>query len=96
MGDGISTTRLAFLDVVTGAEAGSAETTDAIRSLRISYLAEDRRTIRLDQLGDDWIFDLPATARAWRDGLCATVGRDLTVGERSILPPGTNTDPPCS
>jgi len=95
-GDGISTTRLAFLDVVTGAEAGSVETGDAIRHLRISYLAEDRRTIRLDDLGDDWILDLPATAQAWRDGLCATVGRDLTAGERAVLPPGTNTDPPCS
>jgi hypothetical protein len=93
---GVSPTRLAFLDVVTGAEAGSVDTTDAIRPLRIGYLTEDRRTIRLDDLGDDWVLDLPATAQAWRDALCTAFGRELTAGERAILPPGTNTEPPCS
>jgi hypothetical protein len=95
-GDGVSASRLAYLDVTTGAEAGSVDTSDTIRYLRIAYLDDDRRTIRLDALHDDWILDLPATAQAWRDELCATVGRELTPNERAILPPGTNTDPPCS
>jgi hypothetical protein len=94
--DGTSATRLAFLDVTTGSEAGSVDTTAAIRPLRIAYLDDDRRTIRLDALHDGWILDLPATAQAWRDKLCATVGRHLTTSEGAILPPGANTDPPCS
>jgi hypothetical protein len=92
----LSATRLAFLDVTTGSEAGSIDTTDAIRPLRIAYLDDDRRTIRLDALHDDWILDLPATAQAWRDKLCAALGRDLTTSEGAILPPGANTEPPCS
>jgi WD40 repeat protein len=94
--DSISATRLAFLDVTTGAEAGSVAPTDALWPLRNSYLTDDRRTIRLNDRGRNRILDLPATAQAWRDALCATLGRELTAGERAILPPGANTEAPCS
>ena len=95
--DGDSTReRLAFVDLDAGAESGSIDTDGAIRPLTIAHFGDDRRTVRLDDLPRGWVFDLPVTARAWRDSLCAAVGRPFTAAEQAILPPGARTAPPCS
>jgi WD40 repeat protein len=87
---------LAFIDLDTGAEAGTADVTDTLGYLEIVAVSDDRRTLRLGGLGDERIFYLPVTAQSWRDGLCAAIGRELTAGEKRILPPGANADSPCS
>ncbi|OLT02807.1 hypothetical protein BJF90_28660 [Pseudonocardia sp. CNS-004] len=69
---------------------------DATGSMHIVGLGDDRRTLRLDDLDGERTVDVPVTAQGWRDALCTAVGRELTAGEKSILPPGANADPPCS
>ena len=87
--------RLAFVDLDAGAESGSLEAADAIRPLTIAHLADDLRTVRLEDLPGGWVSDLPVTARGWRDSLCAGLGRPFTAAEQAILPPGADTAPPC-
>jgi WD40 repeat protein len=95
--DGDSTReRLAFVELDAGAESGSVDADSAIRPLDIAHLGDDRRTLRLEDLPRGWVADLPVTAKGWRDGLCAAVGRPFTPGEQAILPPGADTAPPCS
>jgi hypothetical protein len=38
---------------------------------------------------------LPLTARAWHDKVCSVVDRPFTPAELAVLPPGTDTGPPC-
>ncbi|GAA1256946.1 hypothetical protein GCM10009609_20050 [Pseudonocardia aurantiaca] len=94
--DGGSTReRLAFVDLDAGAESGSLEADDAIRPLTIAHLADDLRTVRLEDLPGGWVSDMPVTARGLRDSLCAALGRPFTTAEQAILPPGADTAPPC-
>lgn len=46
-------------------------------------------------LGTGTMVDVPVTAQAWHDALCAVTDRPFTPAERDLLPPGTSTDPPC-
>jgi WD40 repeat protein len=93
--DGFIANKLAFIDLGTGAEAGSVDIGDATGNMRLVGLTDDRRTIQLDDLDDGRTFDMPATAQGWRDALCTAIGRELTAAEREIPPPGANSDPPC-
>jgi hypothetical protein len=39
---------------------------------------------------------VPLTAGAWRDQLCSVVHRPFTTAELPVLPPGADTEAPCS
>lgn len=90
-GDAVTRTgAVIFLDLDAGGEAGSM--TGPLPPLR---LRDDGRRLVLTRGIGDQRLEIPLSAAAWRDKLCAVADRPFTPAELTTLPPGTDTDPPC-
>jgi WD40 repeat protein len=84
--------RLAFLDMDRGQSLGSMDTGLGVKAA--SMVGDS--VVPVDSTGDILPYELPVTAQQWHDRLCAVVNRPFTPAELALLPPGTDTDPPCS
>lgn len=76
----------------TGTLADSISPTGAVVSTISGDQAVQTNGFRITGLR----YEVPLTGQAWRDHLCAVANRPFTQAELAILPPGTDTDPPCS
>jgi WD40 repeat protein len=83
--------RLMFIDLTDGDEAGSMDSVDGVDSVDN---AGDPVTTVVGNNGA-LAYQLPLTARAWHDRLCAAANRPFTPAERDLLPPGADDGPPC-
>jgi len=84
---------LVFVDPDQGGEAGSM---GAVHGDLFDVSIVGDPVVPVDSLDESRPYELPVIARAWRDRLCAAADRPFTAAELAILPPGTDTDPPCS
>lgn len=85
--------RLVFLDLDQGQESGSMDSVHGYP--RAASIVGDP-VVPVDSLDEIPPYELPVTAQTWHDKLCAVADRPFTPAELAILPPGTDTDPPCS
>ncbi len=83
--------RLSFVDLDRGEEAGSMETGLGVDDTSIV----GDPVAPVSSMGELWPYELHVTAQAWHDRLCAVANRPFTPPELTILPPGTDPDPPC-
>ncbi|GAA5158318.1 hypothetical protein GCM10023321_37920 [Pseudonocardia eucalypti] len=79
-----------FLDLDTGGEAGSIDP-----PMKPGRMTGEGRTLVLELGLDEQRLEVPLSASAWRDKLCAVADRPFTPAETKVLPPGADTDPPC-
>jgi hypothetical protein len=85
--------RLAFLDIDRGQEAGAMS---SLPSVRFTTTVVGGPVARIDgDLMGLRPFELPLTAQAWHDKLCAAADRPFTEAESKLLPSGADHDPPC-
>lgn len=89
---GSGTEALSFLDMATGALAGSIVPT----SLVVSTISGDHVAQTYGYPGAGLPYEVQLTGQAWRDHLCAVANRSFAQAELALLPPGTDTAPPCS
>jgi hypothetical protein len=82
---------LTFVDVTEGRTAGSLPV-DAFSP----DITADGSALHLTGSRGQLPEMLPLTAPAWHDKLCSVLDRPFSEAELRILPPGTDTRPPCS
>jgi hypothetical protein len=83
-----------FLDLDRGRQSGSAR---PLGTLIGDEVAPGGRWMAGAAPGGVLPIELPLTARAWFDRVCAASGaRPFTPDELAVLPAGMSTDPPCS
>jgi WD40 repeat protein len=85
--------RLVFIDLDQGRESGSMDYGSYF--LRVGSIVGDP-VVPIDSIDESRPYELPVTAQTWHDKLCTVANRPFTPAELGILPPGTDTDPPCS
>jgi hypothetical protein len=90
-GDVVNGGSLTFVDFAEGRTAGSLP----VQVFSVDITA-DGSALPLNGNSGHLPERLPLTARAWRDKLCSVLDRPFSETELRILPPGTDTSPPCS
>ncbi|WP_028922565.1 hypothetical protein [Pseudonocardia acaciae] len=87
--------RLAFIDTEKGQEAGAMSSVPDVRTAAALHGAP---VVSVDdtRMAGARPYELPLTAQAWRDRLCAVASRPFTDAELRLLPRGTDPNPPCS
>ena len=89
----ITQDRLVFVDLDQGRESGSM---DSVYGFPREGSIVGDPVVPVDSREEIRPYELPVTAQTWHDKLCAVANRPFTPAELGILPPGTDTDPPCS
>jgi WD40 repeat protein len=84
--------RLTFIDTEQGREAG---TMGASNGSPVEAAGPGEPVAQVGVDGEARPRELPLTAQAWHDKLCAAANRPFTDAELRLLPPGADRDPPC-